>query len=142
MPQKTHIMHGRDHEPHGADPIRGLLPAPSPATTGRAVLGRTLDLRAYWRLGEAAAGRSPTSAATPPTTRRRRSTIERAAPMTRRASTGRSRSRYDDGRRVHPRRVKRSGYLDAPDTTRGTADIARRFNFRQRRPSPSTRSTA
>ena len=27
MPAKTHIMHGRDHETHGADPIRGLLPA-------------------------------------------------------------------------------------------------------------------
>ncbi len=52
------IIHGRDHMPHGADPIPGLTIAGGDFQT--VVLGIS-DLLAYWRLGEAAGPWADTS---------------------------------------------------------------------------------
>jgi concanavalin A-like lectin/glucanase superfamily protein len=53
MGQKTHVMHGRDHCPTGADPIP-CLPPGSPTAAGYAdAVVAIPDLVGYWRLGEA-----------------------------------------------------------------------------------------
>ena len=51
MPQKTHIMHGRDHEPHGADPIK--FPNTIPGDYEQMALTWA---DAYWKLEETELG--------------------------------------------------------------------------------------
>lgn len=50
MPQKQHVMHGRDHVPSGADPIPGLVPAIGGDSLD-AVIGN-LAPDGWWKLNE------------------------------------------------------------------------------------------
>jgi concanavalin A-like lectin/glucanase superfamily protein len=52
VPQKQHVMHGRDHCPGGADPIPCMISAPSGPGDYYAIATAIPDLRGYWRLGE------------------------------------------------------------------------------------------
>lgn len=61
MTQKRHVMHGRDHEPWGADPLTGWLEWSDVGTGGATgdyagYVATLTDLVGYWRLGE---GSSP-----------------------------------------------------------------------------------
>lgn len=63
MAQKTHIMHGRDHLPNGADPIPGLTAGSVsfPDQIASLLADHPNHLFGYWRLGDGASPFADTS---------------------------------------------------------------------------------
>src|SRR5262245_11554141 len=52
MPQKQHVMHGRDHCPGGADPIPCLTEVVAPGGNWEDRVRAAGTLTAWWRLGD------------------------------------------------------------------------------------------